>query len=66
MSEGDYRAHSCLVWVVAALITGDEEVLHTSCRRPSSVRSKSLNSNVIEFHARITSGTCGVDGESSH
>jgi hypothetical protein len=40
------------------LITGDEEVLHTFCRRPPSVRSKSLNSNVIEFHARIRRGVC--------
>jgi hypothetical protein len=48
------------VLVVAATATDhrSEEVLHTFCRRPPSVRSKSLNSNVIEFHGRIRRGVC--------
>ena len=61
VSEGDRRADSWLRVGRRAkpqLITGDEEVLHNFCRRAPSALSKSLNSNVIEFHTQISRSVC--------
>jgi hypothetical protein len=40
------------------MIEVHSEVLHNFCERPPSALSKSLNSDVIEFHTWISTGVC--------